>query len=260
MGEMNEGLYTDAKEMNKRLTADVADAKEMNKNISEELIKDSDIAENMIGLNESSEDVISLDQDLGIDVTILAPNSSLLMLSANTSLDLSDSMLLKKLKTDNSSLVKIFQSLPRKRINRILRLLNNVIGKNRNEIYVIKIIIRLLRDFRICHCQYKVSNALNLRLSRWKSIGVRLKYVSVSGNGYHIWGIALNNNIYYRAGRYRRWKRVAGKLKEIAVSGNGRFVCGVNKANYIYYRVGGYRGRWRRIPGIDAYCSIREWM
>merc|ERR1712130_700935 len=196
--EMNEGLYTDAKEMNKQLTANDADAKEMNKNISKELIEDSDMVENMISVNASSEDVIDLDQDLGIDLTILAPNSSILMLSKNTSLDLSDSKLLKKLKTDNSSLVKIFQSLPRKRINRILRLLNNVVGKNRNEIYVIKIIVRLLRDFKICHCRYKVSKALNLRLSRWKYVGIRLKYISVSGNGYHIWGIALNNNIYYR--------------------------------------------------------------
>merc|ERR1712130_528222 len=189
---MNEGFYTDAKEMNKQLTADLADAKEMNKNISEdkyiynefvedELIENSNIVENMISLNESSEDMISLDQDLGIDHSILVPNSSILMLSGKTSLDLSDSILLKKLKTDNSSLVKIFQSLPRKRINRILRLLNNVIAKNRNEIYVIKIIIRLLTDFRICHCQYKVSKALNLRLSRWKYIHGRLKYVSVSG-------------------------------------------------------------------------------
>ena len=67
-----------------------------------------------------------------------------------------------------------------------------------------------------------------------KTYGSRLKYVSVSGDGNHIWGVDTKNNIYYRNGvEEGKWNYMESGLKQIAVSGDGQHIWGVNISVYI---------------------------
>ena len=65
--------------------------------------------------------------------------------------------------------------------------------------------------------------------------GSRLKYVSVSNNGTHVWGVNKNNQIYYRRGLSGKWILIPGGLKQISISGNGKHLWGISSKDEIYY-------------------------
>ena len=64
-----------------------------------------------------------------------------------------------------------------------------------------------------------------------------MKYVTV---GYHgkVWGIAVNQQIYYRNGVEGIWTNVAGSLRQIEI-GKKDNVWGVNSYNSLFKRDGG---------------------
>ena len=70
---------------------------------------------------------------------------------------------------------------------------------------------------------------------RWEKIDGRLKQISVSADGQHVWGVNKNDEIYYRFGKDGKWEKIDGGLKQISVSADGQHVWGVNRNDEIYY-------------------------
>merc|ERR1711998_490432 len=101
--------------------------------------------------------------------------------------------------------------------------------------------------------------------SNWTNItnidGVQLKQVEVSGA--HVWGLAPDGTVYYRAGQPGSWEKVPGiQLKQITVSGNT--VWGLTDDNKMYYRnglSGFYSGGWKAVmrrfdePKVITYLA-----
>jgi len=87
-------------------------------------------------------------------------------------------------------------------------------------------------------------------------MGVQLKYVSVSNDGSHVWGVDNEGNFHYRNGKGGSWQYIfEQKLKQVSVSGNGEHVWGVNSADEIFYR-NGRNGVWTKIDGYLKHVSV----
>lgn len=66
----------------------------------------------------------------------------------------------------------------------------------------------------------------------------KLKHVSVNDDGTHVWGVNSQDDIFYRNGKSGAWKHIGGKLKQVAVAGDGREVAGVDSADNVFFRDG----------------------
>jgi hypothetical protein len=89
---------------------------------------------------------------------------------------------------------------------------------------------------------------------RWVEVSGRLGCVSVSADGFHIWGInPITSEVFYRNGVESCWVTVSGSLRQVRVSGNGRHVWGLNYLHEIYYRAG-LEGSWIRfqVPSMTS--------
>ena len=89
----------------------------------------------------------------------------------------------------------------------------------------------------------------------WEHVDGKLKNVSVSANGQHVWGVNAGTQIYHRAGRGGSWTVIPGGLKQVEVSGCGNHVAGTNDADDIYYRHG-VAGDWTKLPGKLHHVSV----
>ena len=70
---------------------------------------------------------------------------------------------------------------------------------------------------------------------QWHTVRGRLRMVTVSADGSHVWGVNGQEEVYYRAGFDSSWVQVPGKLRQVAVSGDGQHVWGVSADNKIFY-------------------------
>ncbi len=83
---------------------------------------------------------------------------------------------------------------------------------------------------------------------------LKLKKITVSNHGDHVWGVTPDNKIYYRPGYEGHWRLIPGSLKHISVSSCGNHVWGVDYNNYVYYRAGlgnPNQNSWRAITGTQ---------
>ena len=98
-------------------------------------------------------------------------------------------------------------------------------------------------------------------------LGSRLKQVSVSRDGNHIWGVNSEDMIYYRNGVCdTNWTQVEpteSRLKQVSVSGDGNHVWGVNSEDMIYYRNGVHSDKkWTQVEPWKSFktskCKCRR--
>ena len=88
----------------------------------------------------------------------------------------------------------------------------------------------------------------------WTQLDGKLKYVSCSRGGEHLWGCNADDDIFYRNGFLGKatWQQVeGGKLKQVMVSEDGSFVIGINAENDIFWRqgLGDHSGPWTQLEG-----------
>ena len=83
----------------------------------------------------------------------------------------------------------------------------------------------------------------------YKDVKPTSKWVCVSADGQHVWGVNENDEIYYRFGKDGKWEKIDGRLTQISVSADGQHVWGVNKDDDIFYRFG-KNGKWEKKDGI----------
>ena len=64
--------------------------------------------------------------------------------------------------------------------------------------------------------------------SDWERIDGELFHISMSDDGYHIWGIGASNTVWYKAGRRGYWLKIPGRLTKVKVSRDGSKVYGID--------------------------------
>mmetsp|Transcript_79173 Transcript_79173/g.183710 ORF Transcript_79173/g.183710 Transcript_79173/m.183710 type:complete len:556 (+) Transcript_79173:72-1739(+) len=92
---------------------------------------------------------------------------------------------------------------------------------------------------------------------QWQLLSGWLDQVSVSWDGSHIWGVNQQGKIYYRSSS-GSWTAVPGWLRQVAVSADGCHVWGINDCWQIFYRPSS-SGCWARVTGsLTQVCASED--